>query len=340
MMLSLLGGTVMAMAQDKPPAAGAPKPATDKVKAAALASKATSVLVFVRAGQSQSAQAVKNTALALEGLPPVATTLVFSGKQDAEELTALTKGLSWPSVTDADYTLFGKHGVRVWPTTVIVLPDGKELARLTGMTQTHVRDLNAYLAFAAGKITRDALDKILATSKVIMDSPHQMARRHLLVAQRLLDKGQIKPAQQELAAGLKLVPDDPRLLLAKARILLLLNGPTEAMAILARLDEKSALAGRIGLLKGWALVSTGKWDHAIRVLQVAVKLNPDPSEAHYFLGVAYQKKGLLAEAAKSFRAGFEATEPGRRIAVPATKPPATQPAKPPAPAKTAPGKAS
>jgi len=275
------------------------------------------LMLFLRVDQSQSVHGLKNAKAALEGLPSVTTQIILSGKQTPEKVSAFTKGYSWAVVEDTGYELFGKHSVRVWPTSVIILPDGKELARLTGMPQTYVRDLNAYLAFAAGKIDRKALDGILSSSAAVGDGPLQRARRHLVVAERLLAKEQVKPAQHEIEQGLKLVPDDARLLLAKARILLLLNGPKEALVVLGKLDEASALSGRIGLLKGWALVLQGDWNGAIRVLRTAVSVNPDPSEAYYFLGLAYQARAMPVEAAAAFRRAFEASVGGRHIALPA-----------------------
>lgn len=315
----LAGPLTETMAQDAAPVPKADKPAAK--------TGTVSLLLFLRTGQSQSVDALKNAKTALEGLPAISAKIVLSGKQDPEELRAFTKGVSWPVVEDTGYEMFGKHAVRVWPTSIVVLPDGKELARLTGMPQTYVRDLNAYLAFASGKIDRKALDNVLSSSKRVGDGPLQRARRHLVVAQRLLAKGQIKPAQQEIEHGLKLVPDDARLLLVKARTLLLLNGPKEALAVLGKLDEASALSGRIGLLKGWAFVQLGDWNGAIRVLRPAVSVNPDPSEAYYFLGLAYQARSMPDDAAKAFRMAFEASVAGRQIALPAAGAPkaTTQP---------------
>jgi len=305
-------------------------PKTDKADKPAAKAGGVSLLLFLRTGQPQSINALKNAKAALEGLTAIGTKIIVSGKQDPEKLSAFTKGVSWPVVEDTGYEMFGKHAVRAWPTSIIIQPDGKELARLTGMPQTYVRDLNGYVAFASGKIDRKALDSILASSAVLGDGPLQRARRHLVVAQRLLAKGRIKATQQELELGLKLVPDDARLLLVKARTLLLLNGPKPALAVLGKLDEASALSGRIGLLKGWAFVLSGDWNGAIRVLRTAVSVNPDPSEAYYFLGLAYQARAMPDDAAKAFRKAFEASTSGRQIALPAagsaTSKPTTRPA--------------
>ena len=54
-------------------------------------------------------------------------------------------------------------------------------------------------------------------------------------------------------------------------------------------------------------------DQAIAYLQEAQKLNPNPAEAQYDLGRAYQQKGDHQQAAAAFRAAFEATATGRGL---------------------------
>ena len=296
-----------------------------------------SVLLFVRVGQEQSQDAVERVQAALKGLPDVQVLVVLSGADPSPEAKRqFAAKLPWPVVDDPDYTLVGQLAVRVWPTNIVVLPDGKELARLTGMPQSYARDLVAYLSFATGAIDRKTLDERLATASVVGDSNQQMASRHLRVAQRLMEKTLLDPAWQEVEKGLTLQPKDPDLLLAKARVLLLLGKPDEALDALKKLDAGSAKSSRAAVLRGGAMVALKKWDQAAPVLQDAIRLNPDPAEAYYYLGIAHQQKGQWAEAAKAFRSAFETTPLGRPIsrsllppeALPATQPATPGPAKP------------
>ena len=57
----------------------------------------------------------------------------------------------------------------------------------------------------------------------------------------------------------------------------------------------------------------GDSQKATTELQEALKLNPDPAEAHYFLGVAYQRQGQPDKAAASFKAAFEHTPTGKLL---------------------------
>ena len=271
------------------------------------------LLLFLRAGQDQSVRTIETARAAMRGAPPAQVLVVLSGAGKSQETGGLAKKIPWSVAIDKDFRLFAKFQVRVWPTTLVILPDGRELARLSGLPRSYARDVNAYLSFAAGKIDRAALTKALSRASTVTDTPHQMAKRHLLAANRLLERGRVKLAQQEVTSGLKLLPKDPSLVLAKARILLLLDGPREALSLLESMGEDAALAGKVNFLKGWALVAMRRWDLAIQTLRVAVRLNPDRAESYYLLGVAYQRKGLATDALKAFRAAFESTAGGQRL---------------------------
>ena len=294
---------------------------TVKLKAKDLAGKEVSVpharqatvLLFLRVDQEQTAPTVAGVKKALEKLPAIGVLVVLSGKLPAERVTALSEKLSWPIVLDPEYKIVGQLQIRVWPTNIVVLPSGEELERFTGMSQSYQRSLGAYLAFAAGRIDRATLDRNLAVTDVVADSAQQMSARHLQVARRMMEKRLLDQAWRELGEALKLHPGDPELQLTKAEVLLLLHKPSEALAVLNGLDAKSAQSSRFGVLKGSALVATKKFDEAIEVLKAAVRLNPNPGEAYYFLGVAYQNKKLMSEAAGAFRAAFEATPMGRTV---------------------------
>jgi hypothetical protein len=289
------------------------------------------VLLFARVGQEQSQQAVEELKKSLVGLPPVQVLVVLSGDDaTAPGATKLRSTIPWTLLMDGEYAVVGRLSVRVWPTALLITSEGQELVRLTGLPQSYGRDLAAYLAYATGRISRQALEDKLRASGVVSDSAQQMALRHLAIAQSLLEKGMVDPAWKEIERGLKLQPEDPRLLLIQARTLLLMHEPRQAVEVLDRMDAKSPLAGRVQALRGEALVAMKEWDKAIAVLQRALKLNPEPSEAYYFLGVAYERKGQWGPAAQAFRAAYEATPGGRLIGVsheqPATAP-ATQPGK-------------
>jgi Tfp pilus assembly protein PilF len=274
------------------------------------------LLLFLRGDQEQSQRTVEDARSVLRDRPGAQVLAIFSGKDMTEPAKKFASLLPWSVVMDEEYGLVGQLHVHVWPTSILVSGEGKELARLTGMSQSYARDLAAYLEFAAGKIDQQTLQNRLGAADMVADSAQQMANRHFQVAQMLLEKGLAEQAGQELDRGLKLRPQDPRLQLAKAKVLLLLGDPPQAKTILDRLDEKTANPGELRALRGALLLAMSKWDEAIPVLQSAVKLNPNPAEAYYFLGLAYQQRKQWPEATDAFRAAFEATAAGRVLAPP------------------------
>ena len=271
------------------------------------------VLLFLRIDQEQTAPTVAGVKKALEKLPAAQVLVIISGKRPVERVKAFSEKIPWPIVLDPDYKIVGQFQIRVWPTNIVVLSSGEELKRFTGMPQSYLQTLDAYLAFATGRIDRATLDKSLSSSDVVADSEQQRSARHLQVVRRMMGQRLLDQAWRELGQALKLSPSDPELQLVKAEILLLLGKPSEALEALNTLDDKSTKSNRFGVLKGSALVATGKFDQAIEVLKAAVKLNPNPGQAYYYLGVAYQKKKLLSEAAGAFRSAFEATPMGRTV---------------------------
>jgi len=67
---------------------------------------------------------------------------------------------------------------------------------------------------------------------------------------------------------------------------------------------------QVPLLRGRALMALGEWEQAAKVLPEAMKLNPDPTEAHYLLGLVYEHEKNYADAAGEYRKAFESTAPG------------------------------
>ena len=272
------------------------------------------VLLFARADQEQSTRSGDGIRMALQGLPPVQTLVVFSGKDSAVAAAAVAKALPWPTLLDPEYAIAGRLEISAWPTTVVVADDGHELTRLAGLGSTYVRDLNAYLAFATRTIDRAALDHKLGATGVAADTPELQAGRHLRIAGQLLEKGSTDQARAELSRGLKLAPNDSHLSLLLARVALLQKDPQQTLDLLAKVDERSVDARAIAVLRGGALVALKKADQAVPILLPVLKLNPDPCEAYYFLGAAYQQIGQTAEAAAAFRAAFEHSPMGRSLA--------------------------
>jgi len=287
------------------------------------AERKATVLVFVLPEQPQS-QAVLEQLKGALGAADVQVALVVSGKEaeaGAKKLLETGK-IEWPVIADTEYAGSGRMSVHVWPTTVVVGADGRQVAHLAGVPRSYAKDLESYLANAAGKIDAAELQRRLESRDTVVDSPGQMAERHLAVARRLLEKDLADQARVELERGLKLEPEHVGLQMAMVEVLLGMREGAAAMQLLEKMDEKAVSPARIKVLRGRALVGMGKWDEAEGVLIGAAMLNPDPAEAYYELGRVYQHQEKWQQAAETFRRAFETTARGKRVAAtgPTTRP--------------------
>jgi tetratricopeptide (TPR) repeat protein len=272
------------------------------------------VLLFILAGQPQGAQAITDLADAVGKTPDVRVVTVVDGADAAGLARQLaTDKHPWPIVLDADHTLSGNLGVHAWPTTVIVSPAGARVGHVAGQPKTYARKVEAYVDLAAGRIDRAALERRLASHDAVLDSPEQMAERHVQVASRLLQKGLVEQSRAELARAVALRPKDPAIQAELADLLLSAGDAASAAAVLDQIAPSAAAATgtRTKVLRGKLLIASGKWDEAKALLMSAVQLNPDPAEALYQLGLCYQHDGDWPRAADAFRRAYEHA-PGRR----------------------------
>jgi hypothetical protein len=275
------------------------------------------VVAFVRADQDQSKTALKQIQATIKDTKTTQVIVILSGPLATENAKQLAADLpkDWSTVADPDFAASGKMGVKVWPTTLVVKSDGTQTAHLAGLPKTFATDLAAHLEYAAGKLTDAQLQQRLTTQDVITDSPAQAAARHLQVAQRLLEQGQVEAAQVEVAQGLKYVPADPMLQLTMARVDVLLNKPKDAIDLLDKLTPGGTPAWQASLVRARALIALEKWTDAKAILPEALKLNPDPAEAHYLFGLCYQHDQDWPHATEQFRLAFEKSAAGSKSAV-------------------------
>lgn len=289
--------------------------AVDGAKVAVPAADQVSVIACVRPNQAQSRTTLEQirATLSTPGAPRAQVIVVVSGEQAGDapkQLAELARG--WPIVLDPDFAATGTFNVHVWPTTIVVRPDGVEAGHLGGVNGSFAADLQDYLAYASGAIDEAALKSRLAEHQFVVDGPSQRADRHATVAARLLESGHVDQAAATVEEGLKLRADDAKLQVLRCRVLLARKQSIEALAALDKIPANAAPAWQMAELRGRALVDLERWDEASGSLREALKLNPRPAEAHYLLGKVYEHAGEWEQASKSYRAAYEA-----RLAVPA-----------------------
>ena len=265
------------------------------------------VLAFVMADQKRSRTAVEYLRRVLGDAKDMQVVAVISGDTAQVDAPRFVKEMKWTgrTVADPQYETSGKFHVRVWPTLVIVDPDGKLLGHIAGLPSTLSKDLAAYLDYARGDIDEPTFQKQLHNHQSVTNSKDQIADRHWQVAQRLLDARQLDQAAMQIELGLKAKPHHANLLLLRARMLLYRGQAKQAMAQLDALPADALPGWRVQTVRGRVLVALAQWDKAAAVLSDAVKLNPQPAEAQYFLGRVHEHQGNWQAAAKAYRFAVE-----------------------------------
>jgi tetratricopeptide (TPR) repeat protein len=317
--LSLCSGASRAegRAEDKPaaPVAWTGKASDGTAIAIPAESKRPTVVLFVMPTQPRTHDVLAQLTPVIRAAEDVQIVVVVSG-ENAPHGAARVKSeesCTWPIVSDVDYTLSGLMNVHAWPTTVIVGGGGEVVAHLAGLPKHYAKNMDTHLAFASGKIDRAEFEKRISEPELIVDDPKQMASRHLQVALRLLDKGLVEPARVELDKSLRLQPLSPALQLSQTRALLMLGDADRAARLLDTIDTSAVPQSEANLLRGRVLAAQGKDAEAIVVLQNATRLNPDPAEAWYELGLAHERQHEWTKAAEAFRKAFETTDIGRKV---------------------------
>ncbi len=312
--LLLAIGAGLARAEDKPPVIEwSAKDQRGNDLKVPVADKPT-VLVFARVDQPQSKEAFESVKSTLEQLP-AQVIVIFSGETAGVQAKALADGgkYAWPVVTDPEFAASGKMDVHVWPTVLVVQSNGNQVAHLAGMPPTFSADLTNYLAFASGKLDGPTLQRRLTTREVVTDGDDQKAARHMQVARRLFDSGDVKAARTEVEADLKLQADNAELQVMLARILVSQNAPKDALDLLSRVKPDALPAWQTALVKTWALIALDKWDDAKLMAKEAIRLNPQPAEACYAAGLIASHEKDFAGASDFFRKAYEASPDGRKL---------------------------
>ena len=272
----------------------------------------TTIVAFLRPGQPHSEEALKHISdiVAKQSAAPAGVVIVLSGPDNAAAASKINPG-SAQVVLDAEYALSGKMNVHVWPATIVVTGDGMELARLSGMPATYATDLAAHLDFAAKKIDRAALEQRLTTRRVVAATTQQAATRFLIIANALLERGQVEQALAEIDQGLQRDANDVSLRLARARVLIKLKQFDAALAAVDQLKD-AVPPWQSNVLRAEALIALERWPNAKTAVADALKLNPRPAHAHYLSGLILLHEQDYKSAAESFRKAYEAAVPAEK----------------------------
>ena len=266
------------------------------------------VLVYLSAQQRGSERAAVDAQRIVERLDRDDVELVFVTADVGyrEEFAALWSEakITRPLTFDTGRELYGKLGLIVFPTTLVIGREGKLEHVISTRRTNYSFVLHAFLRHALGELDEAALEAELDAKSLQLDSPAALALRHRAVARLLSEKGLFSGAERELNTALEMDPSNNQIRLDLADLYLKIGDPKGSLALLAPVLAKDAHHRRALLIKGIALYKSGADDEAQKALTEALVLNPDPVRAHYYLGLVYERQGDIEKALEHYRAAL------------------------------------
>jgi Tfp pilus assembly protein PilF/peroxiredoxin len=264
---------------------------------------------FFRAEQDKSIKALNDLAR-VYGAFRDRSLFVFAvavpGEDSLDAIRALQGklGLAYPVLLDEGRKLSGTLGVAVFPTTVLLDPEGRVALTYPSYAGDFDKILTQRIRDVLG-MTGDGGAVWPARAENGVAPGAREADRDLMLAQILYQRGFPARALPEAEKALQKDPSlvDAHLLLG--RILLDGGKPETARShfeeVLARRPDLPE--ARVGL--GIAFLMSGDLDRAEAELVRAVSPNPSPGEALFHLGQVYEKRGQTALALETYRRACE-----------------------------------
>ncbi|MBC8413165.1 MAG: tetratricopeptide repeat protein [Nitrospira sp.] len=268
----------------------------------------TTVIIYWRPGQGRSQRTLKDAAKISKksGNDRISFVTVVAEVLDFTDIIKLLRDeeIDFPVLIDKDHEIFGKLGIRVYPTTIAIDAEGRLMQAIPGHPPAYMQMLQNILAQKqGGDGGPDEQGTSLSASGD--DSSSVEIDMYYNTALKFAESGQIelaiKTAEKSVRSG------SERSAAHELLGFLFLNNKN---AERAEQEFKSALSldssspdALTGL--GASLIAQEKVDDAISVLKEAVKGNPHPARALYELGRAYTSMGMLDKASLHYQKALQ-----------------------------------
>jgi tetratricopeptide (TPR) repeat protein len=211
------------------------------------------------------------------------------------------RNLDVPLALDADRSLYGKLGLIVFPTTLIINAEGKLAQVISLHNPDYAHVLDAHLQHASAAIDDAELRERLLTRPASEGSPKSRASAHRALARQLREKGSLEGARGELLAARALDEENIEILLDLAETELSLGEVASAAAHAEAALTRNPTHRRAKQVLAVTLFHKGRLEEAERILIQALHLNPDPARIHYYLGRICEQQGRTGEALEHYR---------------------------------------
>jgi len=266
------------------------------------------VVVCLSANQRRSELAAMESAQVVHDMADPKVHLVHATadvvqKADFEKLRT-DRAITVPLAFDGDRAWFAKLGLIVFPTTIVINPEGRLASVISLHGADYKRTLDAYIRHALGQWTDEQLKQALEVRASDEASPRSQASAHRALARSLRDKGRLDAAKSELNKAREFDPENREIMLDYAELDIVtgdLDGAGTLVDLVLTMQPDHRRAKQV---KGIVLFRQGKLDEALRALEAALDLNPSPEQAHFYLGQIYEARGDPAKAMEHYRDGL------------------------------------
>ncbi len=267
------------------------------------------VMVYLSAKQKNSEKAaIAATKVVKElGQPDVELLFVsadFEYKQSFTEQWERDK-LSAPLAFDEDRALYGKLGLIVFPTTLVVDRKGQLAHVILTRRANYAHALDAYVRHALGQLDDEGLKRQLEAKSLDRASPQALGRGHRTAARLLREKGLLEGAEAELKTALELDSANIHIKLDLADLYVVSDRIEEGEALVRGVLQSYPKQRQAHLVLGIIHFKLNRLDESEAELLEALVHNPDPARTHYYLGQLYEAKGDTTKALEHYRRALE-----------------------------------
>ena len=270
------------------------------------------ILVFVGADleskKKRSIKALKAVAELTDFLAKKGVEIIIIDAQGDEEgvvaeLLAEAK-LDLPAYSDPGRAAYGRLGIFVMPSLLLVAPDGRIAAGM-GYSHDMGKRLKGAVEIMLGEKTAEQVEAELHPQMVEMSKEETDSRRHYHLGLTLKEKGQPEMAVKEMQKAIKIDAKMGKAHIQLGCLYLDLGKNDQARAEVGTgLElEPDDLTGQI--CRARLKATAGKVDEAIDDLRVLMFRHLRSPDLHYWLGTFYDSKQDLKSAAAEYRKGFE-----------------------------------
>jgi len=213
-------------------------------------------------------------------------------------------GLEGPVFIDRDQSAYGKLGIFVLPSVLLVDGQGKVSA---GMGYSRDLDimLKGEIEILLGDKTREMLNRELRPDVVEEPEDVKLARRHLKMGQVLQRRGMTEEAVREVREALKINNDMAESHITLGCLLVDLGQTEEANQALGKGLELDPDSFEGQLCDARLLIAVGEKDDAMLDLKALLLRHGRSPELHYVLGTLYEKQGDHTLAVGEFKKAYE-----------------------------------